>query len=251
MGKGGVGKTTIAATIALELSKRGKKVHLTTTDPASHLKFVIDESFGITISNIDEKKELEKYQEEVLGKAKESNMSDDDIAYIEEDLRSPCTQEIAVFRAFAEIVERSKDEVVVIDTAPTGHTLLLLESTQSYNKEISRTQGDIPESVKELLPKLKDDKITEVLIITLPEATPYYEAKRLQDDLERADIFSKWWIINSSFHATSTTNEILKAKAANEVEWINKISEVAEGNAALIKWSSEDLKGEKLSTLLN
>ena len=251
MGKGGVGKTTIAATIALELSKRGKKVHLTTTDPAAHLKFVIDESFGITISNIDEKKELEKYQEEVLGKAKESNMSDDDIAYIEEDLRSPCTQEIAVFRAFAEIVERSKDEVVVIDTAPTGHTLLLLESTQSYNKEISRTQGDIPESVKELLPKLKDDKITEVLIITLPEATPYYEAKRLQDDLERADIFSKWWIINSSFHATSTTNEILKAKASNEVEWINKISEVAEGNAALIKWSSEDLKGEKLSSLLD
>ncbi len=251
MGKGGVGKTTIAATIALELSKRGKKVHLTTTDPAAHLKFVIDESFGITISNIDEKKELEKYQEEVLGKAKESNMSDDDIAYIEEDLRSPCTQEIAVFRAFAEIVERSKDEVVVIDTAPTGHTLLLLESTQSYNKEISRTQGDIPESVKELLPKLKDDKITEVLIITLPEATPYYEAKRLQDDLERADIFSKWWIINSSFHATSTTNEILKAKAANEVPWINKISELAEGNAALIKWSSEDLKGEKLSSLLD
>lgn len=250
MGKGGVGKTTIAATVAMELSKKGKRVHLTTTDPAAHLNFVIDESFGITISNIDEKKELEKYREEVLSKARET-MSDDDIAYIEEDLRSPCTQEIAVFRAFAEIVERSKDEVVVIDTAPTGHTLLLLESTQSYNKEIARTQGDIPESVKELLPKLKDDKLTEVLIITLPEATPYYEAKRLQEDLERAGIYSKWWIINSSFYATSTTNEILKAKAFNEVEWINKISEVAEGNAALIKWSSEDLKGEKLSTLLN
>ena len=125
MGKGGVGKTTIAAAIALGLSKKGKKVHLTTTDPAAHLKFVIEENEGITISHIDEKSELKKYQEEVLSKARES-MSEEDIAYIEEDLRSPCTQEIAVFRAFAEVVEKAENEVVVIDTAPTGHTLLFI-----------------------------------------------------------------------------------------------------------------------------
>lgn len=250
MGKGGVGKTTIAATIAMELAKRGKKVHLTTTDPAAHLKFVIDESYGITMSKIDEERELVKYREEVLSKAKDS-MSDEDIAYIEEDLRSPCTQEIAVFRAFAEIVQRSVDEVVIIDTAPTGHTLLLLESTQSYNKEISRTQGDIPNSVKELLPKLKDDKLTEVLIITLAEATPFYEAKRLQEDLNRAEIFSKWWIINSSFYAAETTNEILKAKSANEVQWINTINKVSDGNFALIKWIDEDVKGKNLVKLLD
>lgn len=164
-------------------------------------------------------------------------------------MRSPCTQEIAVFRAFAEIVDRSDDEIVVIDTAPTGHTILLLESTESYNREIARTQGDTPESVKKLLPKLKDDKFTEVLIVTLPEATPFYEAKRLQEDLERADIFSKWWIINSSYYNINTTNKILKAKAANEVEWINKIYDVSEGNAALIKWFPDELKGENLCKL--
>ncbi|MBN1056915.1 arsenical pump-driving ATPase [Clostridium botulinum] len=251
MGKGGVGKTTIAAAIALGLSKKGKKVHLTTTDPAGHLKFVLDESYGISLSNIDEKEELEKYKEEVLKKARENNMSEEDIAYVEEDLRSPCTQEIAVFRAFAEIVERSENEVVVIDTAPTGHTLLLLESTESYNREIVRSEGDIPESVIKLLPKLKNHKDTEVIIVTLAETTPVYEAMRLQEDLNRAEIYSKWWVINSSLYATNTSNEILKAKASNEIRWINKVDEISNGNFAVIKWKPEEIKDDRLKELLD
>lgn len=250
MGKGGVGKTTLAATIAIELAKKGKKVHLTTTDPAAHISNVIDESYGITMSNIDEDEELEKYRQEVLKKAYESNASQDDIDYIEEDLRSPCTQEIAVFRAFAEIVDRSEDEVVVIDTAPTGHTLLLLESTGNYDREISRTQGDAPESVKKLLPRLKDDAFTEVLIITLPEATPYYEAKRLKEDLDRAGIFSKWWIVNSSYQGLKTSNKFLSSKAKGEVKWINNIVEESDNHTAIVKWSPMELKGENLEKLL-
>lgn len=225
-------------------------MHLTTTDPAAHLKFVLNENYGITLSHIDEKKELQKYKEEVLSKARKT-MSEEDIAYIEEDLRSPCTQEIAVFRAFAHIVERSENEVVVIDTAPTGHTLLLLDSTQSYNKEIQRSQGDIPESVRKLLPKLRNEKETEVIIITLAETTPVYEAVRLQKDLNRAGIHSKWWIINSSFYASNTTNNILKVKASNEVQWINKVNEISEGNFAIIEWISEEVKGERLNDLIN
>ncbi|NFI93604.1 arsenical pump-driving ATPase [Clostridium botulinum] len=251
MGKGGVGKTTIAAAIALGLSKKGKKVHLTTTDPAGHLKFVLDESYGISLSNIDEKEELEKYKEEVLGKARENNMSEEDIAYVEEDLRSPCTQEIAVFRAFAEIFERSENEVVVIDTAPTGHTLLLLESTESYNREIVRSEGDIPESVIKLLPKLKNHKDTEVIIVTLAETTPVYEAMRLQEDLNRAEIYSNWWVINSSLYATNTSNEILKAKASNEIRWINKVDKISNGNFAVIKWKPEEIKDDRLKELLD
>nr|WP_321027089.1 arsenical pump-driving ATPase [Clostridium neonatale] len=250
MGKGGVGKTTIAATIALGLSKKGKKVHLTTTDPAGHLKFVLDESNGISLSNIDEKEELKKYQEEVLSKVRESNASEEDIAYIEEDLRSPCTQEIAVFRAFAEIVNKSENEVVVIDTAPTGHTLLLLESTESYNKEISRSEGEIPQSVIKLLPTLKNENDTEVIVVTLAETTPVYEAMRLKTDLDRANIYSKWWIINSSLYATNTKNNVLKAKASNEIQWINKVNEISEGNFAVVEWKAEEVKDKNLIDLL-
>ena len=250
MGKGGVGKTTIAAAIALALNEKGQKVHLATTDPADHLKYIISERENLTISYIDEDKELESYREEVLGKAKEDGASEEDIDYIEEDLRSPCTQEIAVFRAFADIVDKSEDEIVVIDTAPTGHTILLLESTESYNREISRSQGDVPESVKKLLPRLKDKDYTEVLIIALAEATPYYEAKRLKEDLDRAELFNKWWIINSSYFASGSQNEILKARADQEKEWLKTIDETSQSNTALVEWIPEDLKEDNLKDLL-
>ena len=249
MGKGGVGKTTVAAAIALGLSEKGEKVHLTTTDPAAHLDFVIKGSKNITVSHIDEKEELSKYKEEVLSKARKT-MADDDISYIEEDLRSPCTQEIAVFRAFAEIVEKAEDKIVVIDTAPTGHTLLLLESTQSYNKEIKRSQGDVPMSVKKLLPRLKDKSETEVIIVTLAEATPFYESMRLEEDLKRAGIRNKWWIINASIYAAGTTNDMLKAKSSNEIEWINKIDAHSNGNFAVIPWNKEELKGSRLEKII-
>ena len=249
MGKGGVGKTTMAAAIALGLSKKGKKVHLTTTDPADHLKYTIKENENLSVSHIDEKLELEKYRKEVLQKAKET-MSNDDLSYIEEDLRSPCTQEIAVFRAFADIVEKSEEEIVVIDTAPTGHTLLLLESTQSYNQEIMRSNGDIPESTKKLLPRLKNEKETEVIIVTLAEPTPVYEALRLEEDLKRAGIFSKWWLINSSLYASNTTNKVLKSKANEEVKWINYLNDHTKENLAIIGWNPKKLSGDVLEDLI-
>lgn len=235
MGKGGVGKTTLATEIALKLTRLGAKVHLTTTDPANHLNYELAIKAGITVSRIDEAEVLEKYKNEVRSKAAEA-VTAEDMEYIEEDLRSPCTQEIAVFKAFAEIVDKAETEIVVIDTAPTGHTLLLLDATQSYHKEVERTQGEVMGAVANLLPRLRNSKETEVVIVTLPEATPIFEAERLQMDLQRAGINNKWWVVNACLSLTETQNSFLKAKAQNELAWIKKVEQLSQGNAALIEW---------------
>lgn len=249
MGKGGVGKTTIAASIAKGLVEKGKKVHLTTTDPAAHLNYIVHGSDQLEVSHIDEKKELELYQNEVIAKARES-MSEEDLAYVEEDLRSPCTEEIAVFRKFAEIVSMTEADVVVIDTAPTGHTLLLLESSQSYAKEVERTSGEVPESITRLLPILQDHNQTEVVMVTLPENTPVYESIRLQEDLDRAGIAHTWWVVNNSLLSTGTTNETLLARAKSEEEWISRVDELSNGHFAVIDWSPFELKDDVLATIV-
>jgi arsenite-transporting ATPase len=235
MGKGGVGKTTAAVAIASALARNGVRVRLVSTDPAGDLESVAVDGGNIKISKIDEKQELENYRLEVLAKAREI-MNEDDLDYIEEDLRSPCTQEIAVFRAFANIVGRFPDETAVIDTAPTGHTLLLLDATQSYHREVQRAKGEIPPSVAALLPRLRDPAVTEAVIVALPEATPVMEASRLKDDLARAGIKNTWWIANRCLSLVETDNPILSARAESEKCWLAKISKISAGNMVAVPW---------------
>ncbi|MDA1890661.1 arsenical pump-driving ATPase [Bacillus cereus group sp. BY11-1LC] len=251
MGKGGVGKTTVASAIAVGLAEKGHHVHLTTTDPAAHIDYVMHgEQGNITISRIDPKVEVENYRKEVIEQAKDT-VDEEGLAYLEEDLRSPCTEEIAVFRALADIVERANDEIVVIDTAPTGHTLLLLDAAQTYHKEIARSTGEVSQSVKNLLPRLRNPEETSVVIVTLAEATPVHEASRLQEDLKRADITPKWWVINQSFYATHTSDFVLRGRAQSEIQWIQEVQKESQNNCVIIPWQSEDIVGyEKLKGLV-
>lgn len=212
-------------------------MRLTTTDPADHLGNFDLDTPGLSVSHIDERHELEAYKTEVLDTARKT-MGDEDFSYIQESLRSPCTQEIAVFRAFADIVAKADDEVVVIDTAPTGHTLLLLESTQSYDEQMESTGGEVPESVRSLLPRLHDPAQTEVVIVTLPEATPVYEAERLRDDLNRTGIESRWWVVNQCLSLGDVTDPMLRARAASEQQWIDRIDALSKGLTVGIPWNA-------------
>jgi arsenite-transporting ATPase len=245
MGKGGVGKTTVASAIAVGLVEKGYKVHLTTTDPASHVNDMFknrETNIDLTISSINPVEEVVHYKKEVLSKASE-NLDEEGMAYLQEDLNSPCTEEIAVFRAFADVVAKSEEEIVVIDTAPTGHTLLLLDSAQTYHKELTRSTGEVPESVSKLLPRLRNPKETSVVIVTLAETTPVLEAERLQEDLKRAEIKPMWWIINQSLFATKTNDPILRGRAVSEEKWIQKVSDELAPCTAIIPWIGEEKIG--------
>ena len=245
MGKGGVGKTTIASVLAVGLVEKGHRVHLTTTDPAAHLDYQFHRDHlnqNLTISSINPKVEVEKYKADVIAKSGK-DLDEAGLAYLKEDLESPCTEEIAVFQAFAEVVAKSENEIVVIDTAPTGHTLLLLDASQSYSKEIERSTGEVSESARKLLPQIRNPKDTSVVIITLAEATPVLEASRLQDDLRRANINPKWWVINQSLSATNTNDPILKGKAMAEKEWIQEVNENKAEKTAIIPWFPEEKVG--------
>jgi len=242
MGKGGVGKTTMASMIAIALTERGHDVVLTTTDPAAHLELTIEtnENPHLEISRIDPKVEIDRYTAQVYAAAGE--LTDEAHALLAEDLKSPCTEEIAVFRAFADTVARANDRYVVIDTAPTGHTLLLLDATESYHQEMERATGNVPEAVKTLLPQLRDTNRTHVIITTLAEATPVFEAGRLQEDLRRAGIEPMAWIVNQSFAATATRDPILGHKAEAERPWLEEVDRLSQ-QMAVVAWQPEAVSG--------
>jgi len=236
MGKGGVGKTAIASAVALELARLGFKVQLTTTDPASGLDPLLGKRVpGLTVSRIDPAEEIKAYVAEVMATVG-AQMDAQGLALLEEDLRSPCTEEIAVFRAFAQKVDEGGNSFVVLDTAPTGHTLLLLDASEAYHRQISRNASDIPEAVKRLLPRLRDPEFTKVLIVTLPEATPVHEAASLQRDLMRAEIQTFAWVINQSLTPLAVTDPVLVAKRNGEAPYLKEVKLNYAKRVALVPW---------------
>ncbi len=246
MGKGGVGKTTVAASVAVSLAKRGHKVHLTTSDPAAHLSYTLDGSLpNLQVSRIDPKVETERYRHFVL-ENQGKGLDAEGLAVLEEDLRSPCTEEIAVFQAFSRIIKEADDHFVIMDTAPTGHTLLLLDATGAYHREMVRQMGQTHDHVMTPMMQLQDPEKTKVIIVTLAETTPVLEAANLQQDLRRAEIEPWAWVINSSLAAAKPSSPFLVTRASRELPLINDVTEQYAKRIALAALQNEEPVGTAL-----
>jgi arsenite-transporting ATPase len=250
MGKGGVGKTTLAAAVAVELARRGLPVHLTTSDPAAHLVETLHGSVAhLTVSRIDPHVETERYRQDVL-RTKGATLDAEGRALLDEDLRSPCTEEIAVFQAFSRIIREAGEKFVVMDTAPTGHTLLLLDATGAYHREVSRMLDAKGAHYTTPMMQLQDPKRTKVLIVTLAETTPVLEAARLQADLRRAGIEPWAWVINNSVAAARPRSPLLRRRAQNELAEVERVATVhARRYAAVSLLEEEPIGVERLLRL--
>lgn len=250
LGKGGVGKTTIAAAIAVELAARGHSVHLTTTDPAAHLSMTVESDVPhLEVSRIDPHTESERYRQHVL-QTKGAKLDEAGRALLEEDLRSPCTEEIAVFQALSRVMQEAREKFVVVDTAPTGHTLLLLDATGAYHRDVVRHMAPGLHVVTPMM-RLQDPQQTKMVIVTLPETTPVLEAEALQADLRRAGIEPWAWVINSSLAAAEPTDELLVARAAEELPHIKQVEKTVE-RVAIVPWSTQEPIGSmRLRSLID
>ncbi len=239
MGKGGVGKTTLAAALAVTLAERGFAVHLTTSDPAAHLTETLSGALEqLTVSRIDPHAETERYRQQVL-ETKGAHLDPQGRALLEEDLRSPCTEEIAVFQAFSRIIREAKKKFVVMDTAPTGHTLLLLDATGAYHREVSRQGGNSEAHLTPMM-QLQDPTQTKVLLVTLAETTPVLEAANLQADLRRAGIEPWAWVINNSLALTTVHSPLLRQRASNELREIESVAKIHASRYAIVPFLPEE-----------
>jgi arsenite-transporting ATPase len=240
MGKGGVGKTTIAAAIALGLVQHGKSVHLSTTDPAAHLAVTLNADVqGLSVGRIDPKVETQKYVDKIVA-SRAPTLTEDEKALLIEDLRSPCTEEVAVFHAFSRVVSQARTSFVVLDTAPTGHSLLLMDATGAYHRQMIREfKGSASDHIVTPLMRLQDADYTKIILVTLPEATPVSQAAALQDDFRRAKIEPFAWVVNKSLLATDTDDLLLRARLDSERKQMTRVADQTNHAVIVVPWSAE------------
>lgn len=247
MGKGGVGKTTIAASLAVGLVKQGKSVHLSTTDPAAHLAMTLEgELVGLKVDRIDPKAETQNYIDKIMA-TKGAKLTQAELDLMLEDLQSPCTEEVAVFHAFSRIVAEARSSFVVLDTAPTGHSLLLMDATGAYHRQMVRQMKN---KVTTPLMRLQDPTYTQIILVTLPETTPVTQAAELQDDLRRANVEPFAWVMNKSVLYTGTSDPVLASRLDGERRQIERIEAGLAKRLFIVPWLTRPPVGVEALSML-
>ena len=244
MGKGGVGKTTIAAALAVGLVKRGHGVHLSTTDPAAHVASTLGETMdGLRVDRIDPREETQRYIAKVMA-SRAGDLDEAGLALLREDLASPCTEEVAVFHAFSRIVMEARSAFVVLDTAPTGHTLLLMDAAGAYHREMTRNIGAHAQGrVVTPLMRLQDPDYSRIILVSLPETTPVSEAAALQEDLRRARIEPYAWVINRSLVGSGTRDPLLVRRLSGERAQIARVQQGLARRLYMLPWQASPPEG--------
>lgn len=264
-GKGGVGKTTISCITALYTAQRGFKTLLVTTDPAAHIGEVLGVEIGsepIAVTEnlfavmVDQVEAFKEYKERVLNEAR-GKYSEDMILAMEEELNSPCTEEMAAFDKFVQFIESRDYDVIVFDTAPTGHTLRLLSLPFDYAKQVelmvSAQQTEIKESsqnrFREIINILKDKERTIFSLVLYPESTPIIESYRAMLDLRDAGIETQLVVANMILPEEVCTNNFFRNRRQMQMRHLQDIRQKFNLPVLQFPLMQEEIKGlSKLKT---
>ena len=265
-GKGGVGKTVISVITAFKFAKEGYKTLLLTTDPASHIGEVLEQKITDKIQKVegvdnlwsvivDQEKATEEYKHRILEDAKQK-YSEDMLIAIKEELESPCTEEMAAFDKFMSYVESDDYDYVVFDTAPTGHTLRLLELPFDYSKQVSlmvttnekslEAKSVTQKRFEKVIARMKNPEQSIFSFVVYPESTPVIEAYRAMLDLKSAGIQTQFVVANQVLEPEYCTNEFFIKRRKMQEKYLNEIRQKFQLPVVIMSLMEKEIKGMEM-----
>ena len=263
-GKGGVGKTVASCVTAVWLARQGYRTLLLTTDPAAHLGDVLGAPVGDTPApvaelihlwavKIDPKAAAEIYKARILADARQRGRPETTMQLMTEELDSPCTEEMAAFDKFIDYASQPDWEVVVFDTAPTGHTLRLLELPMDWSQQLdvkvfasveSTAADDVAKRhFAQVIEMMRDPAQSTFAFVLYPEATPILEAWRAAQEIATVGVPTGLVVANQVIPAEQATTAFAQARRAMQEKYLAEISQRFGAPVLQIPLLAHEIKG--------